>query len=372
MRIAIITLPLHTNYGGLLQAYALQTVLERMGHQATVVDKKEFSLGLNIPLRRIVERLEKRLLRHDDCYVFYERKIKQWAPIIRQHTNRFIQSYIHTVKVRSLKNLKDGQFDAFVVGSDQIWRPVFTPQIDLAYLSFTKGWDVLRLSYAASFGVDTIEYTPSQIRKCKEAIAHFRAVSVRESSGVDLCRQLFGVEAEWMIDPTLLLSKNDYVALVEKAGISQSAGSLFCYVLDKSAEIQKVIDTIGSQRQLTPFFLNAFSENKKVEIKKRVQPPVEAWLRAFMDAEFVVTDSFHACVFSILFHKPFVVCANHGRGVSRLQSLLGAFGLADRFIFDAELPSAIFSPIDWEDVDRRLDGYRLNSQAFLSKYLGKN
>ena len=93
MRIAIITLPLHTNYGGLLQAYALQTVLERMGHQATVVDKKEFSLGLNIPLRRIVERLEKRLLRHDDCYVFYERKIKQWAPIIRQHTNLYHESH---------------------------------------------------------------------------------------------------------------------------------------------------------------------------------------------------------------------------------------------------------------------------------------
>lgn len=368
MKIAIITLPLHTNYGGLLQAYALQTVLERMGHRATVIDKKEFSIGLYIPPQRVLDRLKRRFLQHEDCYVLYERKMKKLAPVIRQHTNRFIQSNIYSIKVRSLKNLKKGQFDAFVVGSDQIWRPVFVPQIEQAYLEFTKGWDVLRVAYAPSFGVDTIEYSPEQIRKCKEAIARFKGVSVREKSGVDLCQRYFGVEAKWVLDPTFLLSKDDYMALVQKAQTPCSEGSLFCYVLDESAAIRQTIKTLAEEKQLRPFYLNAFSGNKKVAVEMRVQPPVEQWLRAFADAEFVVTDSFHACVFSILFHKPFVVCANQGRGVSRLHSLLSVFGLANRFLTNQELSSEVLSPIDWDDVDRRLDTYRKDSQAFLAKY----
>ena len=369
MRLAIITLPLHTNYGGLLQAYALQTVLERMGHQVTVIDKREFSLGLNIPIRRVVERVKKRFLEHEDCYVFYERKMKQMAPVIRQHTNRFIQSYIHSTKLWSLSDVKRGQFDGFVVGSDQIWRPIFTPHIEHAYLDFTKGWDVARVAYAPSFGVDTIEYTPAQIRKCKEAIARFDAVSVREKSGVDLCRKYFDVDAKWVVDPTLLLSKDDYMALIEKSGVKESNGSLFCYVFDSTPAIQQVIDSLTSERSLTPFYINAYSGNRKVDIEKRVQPPVEAWLRAFMDAEFVVTDSFHACVFSILFHKPFAVCVNSGRGVSRLHSLLEAFGLSNRLIQREGDSLKDLPPIDWDDVDKRLLGYRQESQKFLSESL---
>ncbi len=370
MKIAIITLPLHTNYGGLLQAYALQTVLERMGHEVVVIDQKTFSLGIHIPLSRVIDRMRRRWRDHEDCYLLYERKLKQLTPVIRQHTDRFITAYIHRQRLWSPTDIKEGQFDGFVVGSDQVWRPVFTPKIAHAYLDFTEGWSVRRVAYAPSFGVDYQEYTSSQIEACKKAIARFDGISVREASGVDLCHSYFGVEASWVLDPTLLLHRGDYLELIEKSGVGKSHGTLFCYILDQSPDVDSVVREVEERKHLVPFALNAFSGNKRVPVELRIQPPVESWLRAFMDAEYVLTDSFHACVFSILFHRPFMVLPNKNRGLSRISSLLRIFGLEDRLLSNHNPAELMNSEINWTSVDERLDIWRKKSQTFLVEALG--
>ena len=167
----------------------------------------------------------------------------------------------------------------------------------------------------------------------------------------------------------MLLSQEDYIKIVEDSGLSISSGNLMCYVLDDNADIQEMINSIAQKRGLTPFVANSKVEEKSRSNKERIQPPVERWLRGFMDAEFVVTDSFHACVFSILFHKPFVVIGNKTRGYSRFESLLKLFGLENRLIENvSQFEPSLLNPLS-DDVYIKLDEYRNNSIGFLNRAL---
>lgn len=335
MRIAILTLPLHTNYGGILQAYALQTVLERMGHDVCIVEKKRKPVTL--PLWKAPLVYGKRILKNakgSPFPLFYEQKVNREEPFVRQHTDKFICRYIKRRIVGDFSEINESDYDAIVVGSDQIWRPkYFNDNIERAFLDFTEGWDVRRIAYAASFGTDEWEYTRAQTRRCGRLLKRFDAVSVREASGIDLCREHFGVEAKTMLDPTMLLEKEDYIRLFENANTPKSNGTLLNYILDDTPEKTALTNRIAKERGLVPFRVNAKSDIN-LPIENRIAPSVEQWLRGFYDAEFVVTDSFHACVFSILFNKPFLVVGNQKRGLSRFVSLLGMFGLEDRLITD--------------------------------------
>lgn len=333
MKIGILTLPLNTNYGGILQAYALQTVLEHMGHEVCLIEKRRKPHHLPLwkaPLSYGM-RLLKNLVGHP-FPILYEQKRNKEESLERQYTNAFIDGYIKRREVEDYTEIREGDFDAFVVGSDQIWRPIYFRQIEHAYLDFTEGWSVKRIAYAASFGTDEWEYTPRQTEQCGRLLRLFDAVSVREVSGVALCRKRFGVRAEHVLDPTMLLSREDYIRLFEASSTPASPGNLLCYVLDETPAKTAIINNVAKERGLVPFNVKSKSDDINAPLAERVQPPVEQWLRGFYDAEFVVTDSFHACVFSILFGRPFLAIGNAGRGMSRFTSLLSMFGLEDRLV----------------------------------------
>ena len=268
--------------------------------------------------------------------VFSEWKHNRVYPIISQHTQPFVDKYIHRRVVNSPEELQEDEFDAIIVGSDQVWRPKYYGKIENAYLAFAKGWHIKRIAYAASFGTDDWEYTPEQTKTCGELLRMFDAVSVREASGAQLCKEHFGVEAQHVLDPTMLLDKEDYIHLIEAAGTPMSKGTLLNYILDDSPEKRALIEWVAKEKNLVPFRVNSRVEDRKAPLEERIQPPVEQWLRGFYDAEFIVTDSFHACVFSILFGKPFVVVGNKERGMARFESLLRMFRLEDRLIGNVE------------------------------------
>ena len=377
MKIGILTLPLHTNYGGILQAYALQTVLERMGHEVIVLNRD----------RSIYSPKRKQILSYIVCLIkkyCLGRKVSPFKSAKRkniereereQYTSVFIKKNIHTCEVKKLDRDAPHNVDAFVVGSDQVWRHkyftrLFKSRIENAYLKFCESENVKRIAYAASFGTEEWEYTDAETKECARLLALFDAVSVREESGVVLCaEQLARNDAKHVLDPTMLLSKDDYIKIVENTETPKSSGNLMCYVLDDNAKIQTLISKIAHEKNLKPFIANSKVSDKKLPNKERIQPPVEQWLRGFMDAEFVVTDSFHACVFSILFHKPFVVIGNRKRGYSRFESLLKLFGLENRLIEDAsQFDISMLNPIS-DDAYRKLDEYRNNSMEFLNKAL---
>lgn len=334
MRIAIVTLPLHTNYGGILQCYALQTVLERMGHDVRILSKPQYGRSYYIiyPLA-VCKRLFKRFLLGKDVAIF-----KTPHQIIRKQTDRFIYKYIHQYKKRVWTSKIASHFDAFVVGSDQVWRPAYFHPIEEAFLSFLGDSGVKRIAYAASFGVDNCEeYTPEQLKQCSQLLKKFNAVSVRESSGIPLCREYFDVKVEQMLDPTLLLDADDYRVLIRKGKTTPSKGNMLVYMLDKSEEKIALVNQIAEEKGLTPFELDSPDEQREdIPLKKRVKMSVEQWLRSFDEAEFVLTDSFHGCIFSIIFQKQFVVMGNKERGLSRFNSLLELFSLYDRLLFDVQ------------------------------------
>lgn len=354
MRIGILTLPLHTNYGGILQAYALQTVLETMGHEVKVISR---NINYKLPLWKTPfvysKRIIKNILGHKTP-LFYEQKLIKEHPIIRQNTDRFIQQYIHTLNVDNYTDLREEDFDAIVVGSDQVWRPKYFGRIEDAYLNFAKTWNIKRIAYAASFGTDQWEYTVRKTKKCSKLVKQFDAVSVREISGIDLCRDYFGINVENVLDPTMLLSKDDYIQLFNISKTPKSNGNLLSYILDETSEKQLLIGKVAEKNGLIPFRVNSKVENMSARLEERIQPPVEQWIRGFYDAEFIVTDSFHACVFAIIFNKPFLVVGNQKRGLSRILSLLTMFKLEDRMINSFDNDYICKKKIEWETVNSLL------------------
>lgn len=376
MKIGILTLPLHTNYGGILQAYALQQVLQGMGHEAMVLDEeKQFHFSLKRRIEMYVKGKVKRLLQGKNAIIYSPEYYKQlWAARTR-YTGQFVSEHIVRRVVKDVSEISEGEFDAFVVGSDQIWRARYAqpfPGVGNAFLLFSKGWNIKRISYAASFGTDNWEYNKSDTVNCSMMAQAFDAISVREASGIMLCREYLGVDAQQNIDPTLLLDADDYVKLV-KRNTPQSPGTLMCYALDQGKEVEDIVSCIAKEKMLTPFYANSQTENHRLTLEERVQPPVEQWLQGFRDAEFVVTDSFHACIFSILYRKPFVVIGNKCRGMTRFESLLQIFGLEGRLVSSYEdykqKVEELLQPIDYEPVYRILAEKRGEAIKFLEEAL---
>lgn len=377
MRIGILTLPLHTNYGGILQAYALQTILEKMGHQVVVFNKKiKYSLPLWIlPLSFTKRIIKKYIIGRKDTRIFAELYQKRDFPIIAQHTQYFINQYINTYKVDSFSTLKEADFDALVVGSDQVWRfkyfvSMFGEGIENAFLLFAKDWRTRKIAYAASFGVDIWKLSKKQTRECKELIKKFDFISVREDSAVDLCKRYLGVDnVEHVLDPTLLLKKEDYIDLVLQGNEPVSGGNLFYYLLDKDEQKMSAVEKTAQFLNLNPFTVMPI-DNRSRNIEDRVYPTVTKWLRGFMDAKFVVTDSFHGVVFSILFNIPFVVISNETRGSARFLSVLKMFSLENRLINNSDDLNKIFSsPINWDFVNNIHEQLKEKSYNLLNSNL---
>ena len=377
MKLAIFTLPLHANYGGILQAYALQTTLERMGHEVVVMNRPYRPPVTRPKGRKLLiawaRRTKQKLLDDWDTIIDYEGRWKQ-IPTCRQHTERFIQQWVHSRWLDTPALLEEGEVDAFVVGSDQIWRPEYfsswSPNPADAFLDFASGWRVKRWAYGASFGVDTWEFPEELTPRLAELMQLFEGVSVREDSAVQLCREHLGVEAQHVLDPTMLLSPEDYQRLIDAYDQhpSPTPRRLTTYFLDPSPEKHGLGARVAREREMVvgdlPF---PNITNFCIPLKQRIVPPVEDWLCGMAEAEMVVTDSFHGCVFSILFHKPFIAIGNPGRGLTRMESLLRQFHLEDHLLTHA--PD--YDPERTYDlghhVDALLDQWRQKSLRFLEQ-----
>lgn len=376
MKIGILTQPLFVNYGGLLQAYALQTVLKQMGHDAWIVRRTYPSLNpsVKVSVKYVLRNAIKRILGYSSYHLSQKERY-----VLSQKTIPFINKYItpYTKNLYSNKELiKEAnlqKFDAWVVGSDQVWRPCYSPYIQNFFLDFVEDNRTKRISYAASFGVDYWEYTSQMTLLCSSLVQKFDGVSVREDSAVKLCHDYLKVDAVHVLDPTMLLERSDYENLARIEQEKKNDGDLFCYILDRSNENERTIERIAHSVGLIPFEimpLPATRKNIKGHIEACITPSVTCWIQSFVDAKMVITDSFHGCVFSIIFNKPFWVIPNNKRGKSRFYSLLRMFGLENRLLNIDEMSVQDFSAsIDWNRVNARKTELQAVSINFLKKYL---
>jgi hypothetical protein len=379
--VLITTLPLNGNYGGILQAYALQRVVLDLGFQPITDTSRP---------KPFLKRVRWLLLRHPSRWMRMLSKApddRNWrmsrridAPL-RAFVRRNIASGtpMETGGTGRGRDRLARRFRTFVVGSDQVWRAAYAdiPAQFLGMLEPIQGESPRRISYAASFGRDDLaEYSDDDRARAAALIRRFDAVSVREDSGVRICRDEFGVPAERHVDPTMLLKPERYRELVARAGGAQSpaAERLLAYHLDANDALHRIEDELVARLGLTRLELlrpwppspSAYAARPADYVKFSV----EHWLACFASAEFIVTDSFHGCAFSILFNRPFVVFANAERGATRFDSLLGVFGLEHHRV-DAEstvIDDRVFKP-DWMKVNQVLDAERERGLSYLKLHL---
>lgn len=386
MKIGILTLPLNTNYGGILQAYALQTVLERMGHEVEVIQwkKNEFK---GFPWYKAILVYAKRLLLGRELRREY--RLQREGKIIYQPMQESIDRLIHYTNqtIDSKKNLikycNQSKFDAFVVGSDQVWRKSYGddnksffnffqkqksyPQLATYFLDFVDDLKILplKISYAASFGVDYAEYSPKESLFYGKLLSKFNVVSVREQQGVQLIKDIYkwNVVAQQVLDPTMLLNAEDYLALVNQQQCKRNQSSyILYYVLDENLNTTKISKEISDSLGMPIVKISVNEQEGTVE--ERIMPSVEEWLSLFANADFILTDSFHGTVFSIIFNKPFYVVGNVKRGMARFNSLLSQFNIENRLLISGVQKEKF---IDWQIVNKNIETAREKSMAVFER-----
>lgn len=357
MNIVILTQPLRTNYGGILQDYALQTVLRKMGHTPITID-----YACRYPKWRWFLGRIKSIIKGTDHNYDYPRYGRQG----QSNLNRFIHKYIsltNPVDVPTKALAENLHPRTIIVGSDQVWSPWANVPLDFLgnmYLDFIPDYKGKRIAYAASFGSGEWTYTPEWTEKCSKLAKRFDAISVREDSGVKLCKEHLGVDATHVLDPTLLLTGADYDKLLK--GPAKKNNILFAYVLDTTPEKKEFLNSLAKK-----FGHNLIIKGANEELESN--DSVERWMMGIRDAAMVVTDSFHGSVFSILFHRPFLSIVNNRRGADRFTSLLSKLGLMDRLVNESTDISNITNDIDWEQVESKLSLEREISMNFLKNAL---
>ncbi|MFI3280916.1 MAG: polysaccharide pyruvyl transferase family protein [Rikenellaceae bacterium] len=373
MKIGVVTLPLHTNYGGVLQAYALQYSLRSMGHDPYLVDCRlnpRYANFVKRPALLIVRALAWAIPSLADQLRSSERQLRADKVVMRHNVESFIAKNISLKHYLDYSFIGRRDFEAFVVGSDQVWRPEYFRPIAAAYLNFARKWSVKRVAYAASFGLDEWSYNESQGEQCRRLAKLFDAISVRENTAINLCNKYLERDAQEVLDPTLLLPKRVYLDLVEQANIPASSGNMMVAILDATPDKEHLVDLLAANYSASKFSVNSRVEDRSAPLEERIQPPVEQWLKGFVDADYVVTDSYHAAIFAIIFNRPFVVYTNPERGATRFHSLLSKLGLEQQMISSSEdlcLDSCF--DIDWEGVNAKLLRLRRESLEFLNSAL---
>jgi adenylate kinase family enzyme len=360
MKIGILTVPFNNNYGGFLQAFALKRVLESMGHKVMIINRRR---NRTITLRSILGDLLRGLHLLED-------KQKK----LSKYTDQFQKKYLfpYTKKYYSSQELKrcvKYKFDAVIVGSDQVWRYwYFKDWIDDFFCNFLEGTNISHFSYAASMGSDEMDYPQDKIEICSRLLKDFKAISVREESSVKLLKEYFGVEnAQVVLDPTFLLDKQAYVDLFKDKYTKPENPYIFTYVLDDSEEIKRSIEEFSRQKNMPVVNIKAQTGNiNEIDVIE----PVEKWLSAIYYADYVITDSFHGTVFSLIFNKQFVVYGNMQRGMSRMQDLLNRVELMDRLLTSNDaVGEKLEHPINWDSVNNRINAYKDGSMTFLKNAL---
>lgn len=327
-RIALLNLRYDNNYGGNLQRYALMKVLRDMGYDVTYLYIRdnwgEWFVGRS--LCNVIEKQLKQIVRHllhpkKEPWCIWHREKEEYRRL-SAITDPFLDKYIkHTHPIYSKFELKWffrlGHYDAVVAGSDQIWRKQYIERYGLGtyFLDFIPStFKGKKIVYGASFGVDEQEYSLPEQAFIRSLFNKLDAVSVRESSGLELLKAYGWTypSAVQVLDPTLLLKREDYDALIDAAETEPLEGTMFCYILDLSEDKLRTIEEIATERGLSPVIRN---------ISNEPIPSVEQWLRNIRDAKYIVTDSYHGLLFSFIFGKEYCIIENASRGAARFKSV---------------------------------------------------
>ena len=371
-KIATLTFTDTPNYGALLQAYALQRYINDCGNQCVVINYQNKA-------RRFSQVSGLKKLRSILWHYTFSKLLANRSRTKR--TQRFRESLLNlTSRVyrdnESLKELNE-TMDGFIVGSDQVWNPKNNAG-DPAYLLDFAGEGKLRVSYAASFGTDKVD--EAYLKANAQRFKAFSRLSVRERSGKEQLEQALGIKAEVVADPVFLLSGEHWQELArEHAEYKAQAEYVLCYVLPGNREVEKRIYSaardIAQRRHLRLVTIGKKPGSKGEAGEELIHDcgPLE-FLSYIINANAVVTNSFHGTALSIINEKDFwCVMASGAAGArnTRLTNLLEKTGLSGRQLIcgEARDPEDLLSRIDYSASAPLIEGMVHEAKSFLDAAL---
>ena len=312
------------NYGSMLTAYAAQEVMAELGYYAKILNHAR------VPMKRF------------DGYF----------------AGNFAKKYFHlTDLVRTEEDFiaLNDKTDIFLVGSDQMWRPMYWPdKQDKVLLDFVQS-DKKKIGLAISFGMDFFEGTEEEKQHYIQSLKTFSAISVREKSGVDICKKEFGQPATWILDPVFIMNSEKWRDMAAKSNLDYSDKAVY-YAWDP---VNEKVENIAKQMGCTEL-MNITSAGYSVE----------DWLRAIQTAKVVISNSFHGVCFAIIFHKPFICINNIGQG--RFDSLKELLGVENNVVTDLDaVDLEKILQIDYDKIEKILEKERKKSLEFLRNALQK-
>ncbi|MCQ2214310.1 MAG: polysaccharide pyruvyl transferase family protein [Bacteroidales bacterium] len=396
MKVAILTYARTNNYGATLQCYALNKYIRCLGYDTLI---------LNVPLqdasRRkhdksyvqrffgFVQRILKRIFRciapttrgttFNDFEIRYQlspeqsRKEREFSDLNMKLFDEFRAKYLFNLSREyfTLDELSEDYPDAdvFVVGSDQVWNVnICQNQYPIFFLEFVKP-NHKRIAYAACMGGDSnYIFTEKTKEHVKTLLGRFDHIAVRNEMGVKICQNNFGITPKQVMDPTFLIDNYDELLAETK---QDATGCLFVDKFVINDIWMEIVRDIALRKRL-----NIRMDRCLIEIEGVPFNPickVQDWLGILKTADMIFTDSFHCCVFCILFKKQFVVSPSYKGGEGRMVDLLRKLGLEDRFYRTPQELIANFDvwnmPIDYDSVFEKIEELRVVSQDFLKNAL---
>lgn len=367
------------NFGSILQTFALQTAVRNMGCNTQIIkytEGKYDKLGRFRNSEYAISRLKiiYKKLAMDVLCPKQKHMLGKRALAFREFIDKELSfSKLYT----SLSELKDASknYDAVLLGSDQVWHPM-NLRMNFFTLNFVPD-SVKKGTYAPSFGVSSI---PESYRKqYTDYINRIEYVSCREKAGVKLIKELTGKEVPMVCDPTLLLTAQDWdKCLSDKVKIMEKY--VFCYFIGNNPNQREVVRKYAKSHGLKVVALLHIDEYIASDENYADYTPYNVGPAEFLylvkNAECVMTDSFHASVFSLQFHRNFYTFNRFENGdgnstTSRIDSLLSTANVMDRKVKNgASVSDLVNTVIDYKDVDERLKQFRASSEAYLKSIVG--
>lgn len=348
MKVALLTIWHEKNYGAVLQAYATIKALKLLGHNPYMI---------NIHIKDTVK----------STFVGKIANIIEYFTPATYKFNRFWRKYIPvTKKYDNIDELYSHPpvADCYIVGSDQVWNPDITKKYwKIFFLDFGSN-DIKRISYASSIGVNKWMYD-RYTESIHKLLHNFSHVTCREETGVEILREVFGIGANCVLDPTLLF--DSYDEFVPKRMENKT---LVYYPLSEDDELESYCKELAYKLGLKPV-----NTNKKTKILCKLifnRVGVEDWVNNIANANFVITRSFHGLAFCLIFQKQFAILqSRNGRG-TRLENLLSKLNLSNR-IYCSTAQMDLCKPweetIDYSKITPLLESLRQQSWNILKKML---
>lgn len=359
MKISVLTLHAVINYGSALQSYATQKIFEDLGLETEIVDyRREPVLESSLPLSKKIAKASgvagkiKTILLHPSS----KKGRKVFDSFLDSHINQTPQRYTYDEDFEKYPI----ESDIFCTGSDQVWNSGWhngTPRP--FYLSFVPEGKK-KIAFSASFGKQELEdWEKSEVT---ELLSSYDAISIRETSGVDIVKNLEIENAVHILDPTMVLEPKYWYELSEERLVKEKY--VLVYQLCNNTEFDKYAVKFSKEKGLKLIRMCIRYDQIRKPGHGIVLPPVEGFLSLIRHAEYVLTDSFHCTAFSLTFHKQFVDFYPSAYG-SRLESVVKMVGLEERLITDYSNFEIADKTIDYESVDGIISIKRAEGMNFL-------